>query len=120
MLMITSEIKITETLSPTLDSREAATTLVAIIKEESKINHKIEIDFTGVVFISRSFADQFHKDLYADEEKLDLNFKKASLDIISMLRAASNAQTQRKTAVNTYKEFVFNNLSKSGDITFSW
>lgn len=118
--MITSEIKITAILSPTLASREAATRLVNIIKEESKISHKIEIDFTGVIFMSRSFADQFHKDLYADEEKLDLNFKKASLDIISMLRTASNTRVQRKTSVNTYKEFVFNNLSKSGDITFSW
>jgi len=117
--MFTSEIKITEILPPTLDSREAATRLVNFLRG-IKENNKIELDFTGVVFMSRSFADQFHKDLHANEEKLDLNFKNASFDVIAMLRAVSNTQKHRKKVANVYKTFIFNNLSNLEDITFSW
>lgn len=118
--MVTSEIKISTILPPTLDTREAATRLVKVIKEESKNLNKLEIDFSGIIFMSRSFADQFHKDLYTSEQSLDMVFKNASLDIIEMLRAVSNTQTKRKAFKKTYQVFSFNTISQLEDISFSW
>jgi len=118
--MITSEIKVAEILSSTLDSREAATRLVKVIKEEGKLNSKVEIDFTDTIFMSRSFADQFHKDLYADEEKLNIGFKNANHDILLMLRAVSGTQTQRKAVKRNYKVLSFNNITALEDFSFSW
>lgn len=118
--MITSEIKVAEFLPPTLDSREAATRLVKVIKEVGKQNSKVEIDFTDTIFMSRSFADQFHKDLYTDEEKLDISFKNAPNEILLMLRAVSCTQTQRKEVRKNYNMLSFNNISTLEDFSFSW
>lgn len=118
--MFTSEIKVTDILPPTLDTRESATRLVNILKEEGKLNSKIEIDFSGVIFMSRSFADQFHKDLYVDEQHLNLDIKNASFDVISMLRAVSNTQKKRKAISTSYNTLVFNSVSKLEDFSFSW
>jgi len=118
--MFTSEIKVTDILPATLDTRESATRLVNILKEECKNHPKIVIDFGGTIFMSRSFADQFHKDLYVNEQPMDIDIKNASFDIISMLRAVSNTQTKRKAIVPSYKTLVFNNLSKLEDFSFSW
>ncbi|MET1053794.1 MAG: hypothetical protein ABWY16_00660 [Pedobacter sp.] len=118
--MITSEIKVAEILPSTLDSREAATRLVSVIKEESKCNSKIEIDFTDTIFMSRSFADQFHKDLHTGEEILDLSFKNASNDILLMLTAVSTTQTQRKAVNKNYKVLNFSDIKSLEEFSFSW
>lgn len=68
--MTTSEIKVAEILPSTLDSREAATRLVNVIKEEANSNSIVEIDFTDIIFMSRSFADQFHKENYLVKRKI--------------------------------------------------
>lgn len=118
--MFTSEIKVTDILPSTLDTRESATRLVSVIKEEGKSNSKIEINFSGTIFMSRSFADQFHKDLYVNEQHIDIDIKNASFDIISMLRAVSNTQTKRKAITTSYKTLVFNSISKLEDFSLSW
>ncbi len=115
-----TEIKISEILPLTLDTRESATRLVNIIKQEGELNHKIELDFTGTIFMSRSFADQFHKDLYSEEQKLNLEIKNASFDIVEMLRIVSNTQTERKAIKASCKTLIFNNLESLEDFSFAW
>lgn len=61
------ELKLINLLPATLDSREAATWLAEIVREYS-LSKQIELDFSGIEFMSRSFADQFHKELFLRNE----------------------------------------------------
>lgn len=118
ILMVTSEIKISNVLPLTLDTRESASRLVDIIKEEGE--HKVELDFTDIIFMSRSFADQFHKELYSCEHTVDISIKNADISILDMLRAVSNTQNARKAIKKNYQLLSFNSISKLEDFTFSW
>lgn len=117
--MFTSIIKICDIMPMTLDTRESATKLVNIIKDEG-IEQPIELDFTNIIFMSRSFADQFHKELYKSEKAFDITIKNADIHILDMLKAVSSTQTKRKTIKKNYRILSFNSLSRMEDFTFSW
>jgi hypothetical protein len=56
----TLHINVFKQLGETLNSREAATSLFAIVRENNAKN--VVFGFSEVIFMSRSFADQFHKE----------------------------------------------------------
>jgi|SRR5690606_19461048 len=116
--MTYSEIKIGDILPLTLDTRESASRLVDIIKKEGEC--RVELDFANIIFMSRSFADQFHKELYSCDHNIDISIKNADLGILNMLRAVSNTQNARQAIKKNYQLVSFNNLSKLEDFTFSW
>lgn len=62
-VMITSEIRVNTIFPSTLDTREGATQLAQLIREQIADNTRLDVDFKGIMFMSRSFADQFHKNL---------------------------------------------------------
>lgn len=105
-------------MPPTLDTRESASRLVDMIKKEGEC--KIELDFTGILFMSRSFADQFHKELYNYDHSIDISIKNANVSILDMLQAVSNTQHARKAIKKDYQLLSYNNISKLEDFTFSW
>jgi len=77
-----------------LVTREAATLLISKILKHTCCD-KIELSFEGVTFISRSFADQFHK------AKIDLCENKqielivlSENDVYEMLKAVSKTQKE--------------------------
>ncbi|WP_118193389.1 hypothetical protein [Albibacterium indicum] len=82
----------------TLDTREFASKLVDMIKEEGEC--KVELDFTDIIFMSRSFADQFHKELYSSDHTIDISIKNADVSILDMLRAVSNTQNDRSLCLD--------------------
>lgn len=82
----------------TLDTRESASKLVDMIKEEGEC--KVELDFTDIIFMSRSFADQFHKELYSSDHTIDISIKNADVSILDMLRAVSNTQNDRSLCLD--------------------
>lgn len=114
------EIKITEILPSTLGSREAAIRLFNVIKEESKSGSKIVTDFADTLYMSRSFADQFHKDLYTGESILDITIKNASNDILAMLPVVSNTPIQGRAVNNNYRNLSFDHLKSLEEFSFSW
>lgn len=118
--MITSEIKIISLFPPTLDSRESATKLAKIIKDELIDNTKVDLDFQHIIFMSRSFADQFHKDIMACDNSLYINIKNADLGIIEMLNTVSRTQYTRKPIKRSYKVLSFNNLELLKDYSYAW
>lgn len=116
--MVTSEIRINSVMPRTLDTRESASRLVDMIKEEGEV--KVELDFTDIIFMSRSFADQFHKELYSCADSLGISIKNANVGILDMLRAVSNTQNVRKSIKKDYQLLSYNSISKLEDFTFSW
>ena len=95
------EIRIASEIDSIINTREAALNIKKQI-QESACKH-IELDFEDVEFISRSFADQMHK------EKIELADKgilivmlNASSSIMDMFRAVSNTQN----AVNRYRKEI--------------
>jgi anti-anti-sigma regulatory factor len=89
------KITVVDNFSSTLNTREAATELVNLVSDFNST--EIELDFSGVEFISRSFADQFHKDLeqLRSKKKNDIQILNASEPVIRMMQAVAN--TQHKT-----------------------
>lgn len=118
--MITSEIKVISFFPPTLDSRVSATKLAKIIKDELVKNTKVDLDFQDIIFMSRSFADQLHKDIMACDNSLDINIKNADLGIIEMLNTVSKTQYIRKPIKKSYKVLSFNNLELLRDYSYAW
>ena len=118
--MVTSEIKIISLFPPTLDTREGASRLAEIVKSDLADDNKVELDFQGVIFMSRSFADQFHKDLLTGNHAIDLEIKNAESGIIEMLETVSKTQKTRKAINKSYRILSFNNIDKLSDYSFCW
>jgi hypothetical protein len=56
----------------------------------------VSVDFAGVDFISRSFADQFHKGLTTLLPRMAVSVINASLEVRQMLEAVSRTQSARQ------------------------
>ena len=87
-------ISVADVLGKTLHTREAAVQLLQKVAEHPCST--IELDFLGVDYMSRSFADQFHSDkleLAAVSEKT-IVVVNANEEVVRMLQAV--ARTQNK------------------------
>lgn len=118
--MVTSEIKLISLFPATLDTRDGATRLAELIKADLADDNKVELDFQGVIFMSRSFADQFHKDLLSGEQAIDVEIKNAESGIIEMLETVSKTQSSRKAINKSYKVLSFTDTDKLRDYSFMW
>lgn len=98
-------IKVIQNLSELLNSREAATMLLDLVIEQQV--DRVELDFSEIEFMSRSFADQFHKERYALQSNngLIIEISNANEEIINMLNTV--ARTQNKTKREFFKLPVF-------------
>ena len=121
--MYTSEITISKVLTPTLDVREAATTLFEYIKSSNSNISSIELDFSDIEFMSRSFADQFHKEKmkYSLENHCVISIKNADFQILEILNAVSKTQINREknfpdTSINI---FSFSDIDQMKDYLFA-
>lgn len=114
------EIKLLDFFPTTLDSREAATRLADMVREYSG-DKQIELDFSGIEFMSRSFADQFHKELYLNEQDaFEIVIKNANGPIIQMLNAVSKTQTKRKAVKKTHQVVSYTDLKQMEIFVMSW
>lgn len=92
-----------------IHTREASQILMNEIR--NNYSHKVEIDFSNVSYISRSFADQFYKDKMEYESKLGTNIfvANANSTVVKMLSAVTKTQRKRinkpqDIPVYTYKD----------------
>lgn len=99
------QISVFNELGNSLNSREAVYVLSSIIQD--KQFNPIELDFEGVEFMSRSFADQFHKEKikWQEELHLQIDIVNANENVIEMLKVV--AQTQDKKVRNVVEVPVF-------------
>lgn len=91
-----STISVHELLGSSIHTREASAELMRIIENEPC--DYVELDFSSIVYISRSFADQFHTDklnCIANTQK-NIVVLNANDHIIRMLQAvATSAKPHR-------------------------
>lgn len=88
-------ITVLDILGTTIHTREASVTLLKVAGNDPC--DQLDLDFAGVAFISRSFADQFHADKIrlAQKSNKRIMVTNANESIINMLQAVS--RTQNKT-----------------------
>jgi anti-anti-sigma regulatory factor len=103
----TLHINIYKHLGETLNSREAAVLLFDFVNENQARN--VVFDFTDVVFMSRSFADQFHKERMKLKEQngLTIHLKDASEAIRTMLITVESTQNKRNRFYTELPVFKF-------------
>lgn len=92
----------------TLVTREAATSFMLQIKKLPW--NTIELDFSNIEFISRSFADQLHKEkieLWEANEK-KVNVSNACEAVFQMLQAVSKTQNKPDRVIPDIEVLHFN------------
>ena len=76
-----------------LHTREQAEKLFAAVLDQLQPPEELFVDFSGIEFISRSFADELVKLKITSRRKRLINFCCTSSDIRSMLEAVEHTQT---------------------------
>ena len=96
-------------IGETLNTREAATLLFVCVVENYAKN--VVFDFSKVEFMSRSFADQFHKERMKLKEELGLmiDLKDASESVRKMLVTVEATQNKRNRFYTELPVFRFSN-----------
>jgi anti-anti-sigma regulatory factor len=93
----------------TLNTREAATLLfVCVVENYAK---SVVFDFSRVEFMSRSFADQFHKERMKlkEQEGLIIDLKDASESVRKMLLTVESTQNKKNRFYIELPVFRFSN-----------
>jgi len=116
-MKVVNTIAVSDFAAKTLNTREAARAILALVEEmPCKVN---EIDFAGIEFMSRSFADEFHKEKIRLQEKflIRIDILNAATEVVQILHRVANTQDvkeRKKFEVPVYKfrepEFVYNYL----------
>jgi len=101
--MIVSEINLLDILPNTLDTREASTRLFNFLEKNYNSASTIQLNFNSIEFMSRSFADQFHKERLVFQTKNNclIELKNADVQVVEILHAVSNTQKKRSSIDNS-------------------
>lgn len=112
-------ISVFEEVGMLLNTREAAQQLSITIKS-SQCN-SIELDFSNVEFMSRSFADQFYKEQLQLKNELNIiiHIMNANEEIIKMLNVVSNTQNKKDREFKTIPVYKFSNPQLLADYLFA-
>lgn len=113
------QIPVLEEVGKFLNTREASSLLFNIISKNK--GAEIEFDFTGVEFMSRSFADQFHKEKlqFQEKENLVLYIINANEEIIKILQAVANTQNKKDRKFVSLPVFRFSDEKLLSDYLLS-
>jgi anti-anti-sigma regulatory factor len=94
------KIRISESISHHLSSREQADSLYLLIK---KCSEEVIIDFDRVGFVSRSFADQFYKQFLKLNKQLLITVVNCNQEVCDIINAVSRTQSGYKKDRMTFK-----------------
>ncbi|MBO5941848.1 MAG: hypothetical protein J6Q63_01010 [Bacteroidales bacterium] len=103
-------IDITSILSPDLKSRSRANDLMLFIKNSNE--SEVVIDFSKVMFATRSFIDEFYNLFLKDASSLPFKVEITNVpeDIQAMITSVSKTQTKVKTIRPTSNVLNFENV----------
>lgn len=103
-------IAVAKEFDKTLNSREAAAKLIDMMRAGAL--SEIELDFSDVEFMSRSFADEYIKGATAVVKQLNasISLLNANEEILRIIRAVSETQNKterdyQKFSVVSYSDF---------------
>lgn len=103
-------------LGNTLDSRDEAIRLFELLKSNYPEFKEITLDFTSIDFMSRSFADQFHKERlkWAQQDNVKILITNAPIQVIDILHAVSKTQNGTNRVMQDLPVYAF---SKSDQLS---
>lgn len=105
----TNTINVSEFCGTELITREAAQELIASIElSPCTVCNVFELDFAAVDFMSRSFADQLHKERLRHQQELQceifvINASKEIFDMLEAVAKTQNKTERKKERVPVYK-----------------
>jgi hypothetical protein len=106
-----NQINIKSILGNTLDSRDGAILLFQSLSPNQK---DIIFDFSAIDFMSRSFADQFHKEflkLLSDKD-LNISISNAPIQVIDILEVVSKTQEVKDPGTLNLPIYSFSKLEQ--------
>lgn len=106
-----ASINIKSNFGNTLDSRDEAIRLFHLLLPDQE---EIVFDFADVAFMSRSFADQFHKEslnLTSDNNR-KISITNAPVQVIDILEAVTKTQIKTKWASLNLPIYSFSKLDQ--------
>lgn len=115
----TLQIMVVKQLSELLNSREAATMLLNYVRDQKA--DRVEFDFSDVEFMSRSFADQFHKERYELQKSngLIIEISNANEEIINILNTVERTQNKVKREFIKLPVFKYSDTDMLSDYLLS-
>lgn len=110
-----AKIEIAKVIGNSLDSRDQAEKLFAIIEKIQSSD--VILNFENVEFMSRSFADQFYQNAkqIGVANKMTLDFENVNNQIKEILDAVSKTQFNRKVINKQVRVYTFPEMSKLKD-----
>jgi len=113
------KISVFKEMSSFLNTREAAIHLANSIRSNPSAN--VELDFSGIDFMSRSFADQFHKEQIRLNSDLGVSFHfiNANEEIINILNTVAKTQDKKEREFKSIPVYKFSNPQLLSDYLFA-
>jgi hypothetical protein len=107
--MIHASVDIKKLIGNTLDSRDEATNLFNWLQQNYTTAREINFDFTDIDFMSRSFADQFHKEkiVWLNSNNIPVLISNAPIQVIEILQAVSKTQNKVVTNISDLRVYKF-------------
>jgi len=116
---VVSHISVFEKLGQLLNTREAATDLLNYVRKSSC--RVVELNFSNVDFMSRSFADQLYKEQQELQNKsnIAIHFVDANEEIINIIRTVKLTQYVIDRKFVQLPVYKFTDFSKVKDYLLS-
>ncbi len=113
-----NRIIVSEKAKNFLISREAANLLFSELKYS---NIELELDFSNVEFMSRSYADQFHKLKldYEQNNRIRIHIINANEEVINMLQVVAKTQNSSERTFEKVPVFRFSKSQMLSDYLLS-
>lgn len=107
--MTKTVINIIQLFNNIITSRDEAIKLFNSINKFQHPVTEIVLDFAGIDFISRSFADQFYKEKmdWKVKTNIPLSITNATVQIIEILEAVSRTQSKKDRTVKEIPVYSF-------------
>ena len=119
--MIKAVINTKKLIGNTLDSRDEAQKLFAYISANYELPVSVVFDFDDVDFMSRSFADEFHKlkMAWCNQHTSVVEIDNASVQILDILQAVARTQKSREVTNPERLVLAFTNSEQLYDYLLS-
>lgn len=116
------EIILSKLFNNSLNTRESVEILVARINNEILDSQDVHVilNFENIEFMSRSFADEFHKVINQEDFNIGLTFKNMSSDMLAMLKAVENTQNKRSNTLKKPTVISIKDIKTLENYAFSW
>jgi len=115
----TTTISISELIGTSVHTREASNILMEAIEKD--LCDYIELDFSNVEYVSRSFADQFYAEKlnYALKSKKNIIVSNANETVMHMLNTVSKTQNKKHSGRDMFPIYKYSSQKQLDNFLLS-